>query len=84
MSKRIDEGIPVEPSSGNVFTDLGLADARRRLGRLGRTTERGASAIPAMTLTACVRELMLTTHVPASSGGSARSPSSLRTPIAIR
>jgi predicted XRE-type DNA-binding protein len=29
MSKRIDEGIPVEPSSGNVFADLGLADAEK-------------------------------------------------------
>jgi predicted XRE-type DNA-binding protein len=29
MAKRIVEGVEVEPSSGNVFADLGLPDAAR-------------------------------------------------------
>lgn len=39
MSKRIVEGIVVEASSGNVFADLGLADADKLQIKSGLTVE---------------------------------------------
>jgi predicted XRE-type DNA-binding protein len=41
VSKRIVEGVPVEPSSGNVFADLGLADAEKLKVKSGLVIELG-------------------------------------------